>query len=157
MSRELKFDLIYKGETGFHHKKYFLETLMCGIKSICDIHEMMELIATRQYTGLKDKNSAEIYEGDILEHIGSGECAIQSNPYGGPIRSYKGQRFVVVSGAGGFLGRHVEGFVPGKNQAPNLIAGGWKIIEPYDLWNHQRWNVVIGNIHENPELLEVKS
>lgn len=146
MSREIKFDLIYKGETGFHHKKYFLETLMCGIKSICDIHEMMELIATRQYTGLKDQNGAEIYEGDILQ-----------TPY-----SYDGSIFTDYEGDEG----HYRGLVhyqPSKGflQTSCLVLSNsdadqkWRKRGRLDI--RQSYCLVIGNIHENPELLEVKS
>lgn len=74
----------------------------------------------QQFTGLKDKNGAEIYEGDVLAKLGR----IYLNPWFG------------VLGSRGMSARDIR----------QLEAGACLIADE-----------VIGNIYENPELLEKKS
>lgn len=74
-----------------------------------------------EYTGLKDKNGNEIYEGDLFKE----------NKSTGEIKFEDGSFFIE-----------------------------WKVIK--DFWSeslkyHAINGEVIGNIYENPELLEVKS
>jgi len=88
-----------------------------------------------QYTDLKDKNGKEIYEGDILadtdcpdEYYTLGKVAYCDTPD----CIYAGQFYI----------QGIEGY-----------ASDWDGIEP------ENWHgfEVIGNIYENPELLEVKN
>lgn len=82
-----------------------------------------------QYTGLKDKNGKEIYEGDIVETHGyKKELGGEAEIY--PIRSA------------------VE-FDTGLWSEQGFIGSGFTWSHGYD--DHRE---VIGNIYENPELLK---
>jgi uncharacterized phage protein (TIGR01671 family) len=98
-----------------------------------------------QYTGLKDKNGKEIYEGDIVKTIEHYNNETRRRVCIGVV--ILGEYRNSLLGCEGFeeYGWHIYG----------------KHIE-YDLWdivtNHKGWCEVevIGNIYENPELLEVE-
>lgn len=79
-----------------------------------------------QYTGLKDKNGKEIFEGDIVFAIATYDCA----------------NTVVVWDDGGFV------LVPCKYYKNYISRCGYKDIRFLD-------KEVVGNIHDSPELLEV--
>ena len=84
-----------------------------------------------QYTGMKDKNGKRIFEGDVVE----GHCHSAWSHYL--------QRCEVAYGRDGFEARHHV----------NCGDDGWRYYTYRVLFSKDV--VVIGNIHDNPELLEV--
>jgi len=89
-----------------------------------------------QFTGLHDKNGVKIFEGDILE------CKIR---YGMGTKLEKEHRVVLWEDRGFctkiITSRYSDGLSPGSWSLPEIQA----FIS----------NKVIGNIHDNPELLKV--
>lgn len=94
---------VYDGDKWVHFDEY------CGV--------------IEQYTGLKDKNGTEIYEGDVVKVEGDGEI------------------YRVKWIRSGF------GLEPRYNSPRYPVLGNVEL---------RRKIEVIGNIHENPELLEEK-
>jgi len=81
-----------------------------------------------QFTGLKDKNGKDIYEGNIVNDI-------------------LNHHIIIIAwleiGAGFFYNK------------PNEENGWSKLRSDSDFGKDCKWREVIGNIYENPELLEV--
>lgn len=78
-----------------------------------------------QYTGIKDKNGTEIYEGDILHEEGYWDIRIEFEIGSFTCRSLDKVQYV--------------------NRIVDVPIGKFDLLSKFE---------VIGNIHENPELLE---
>ena len=150
MNREIKFrgwdkydkKMIYdlcQVDSFWHYYSYSDDTgLHFGKTGPNGVGEDFENKYIMQYTGLKDKNGKEIYEGDVLKQVK------KSSREGCESSSYDKNNFEVVFKYGSFWLQRPYSDSVYIRDFPNIDEFvGFECFE------------VIGNIYENPELLEV--
>lgn len=101
-------------------------------------------------------HNEEWYEKDILIHKPPAGRSEHSAPYGNEPKSWKDEKIVILRDCGGFVGVHISAYLKYQDQASHIIHNDWEVIKPYRLWNLQGWYTKIGNVYENPKLLEPK-
>jgi len=92
-----------------------------------------------QYTGLKDKNDKEIYEGDIIEFDFEYYMSSQGAP-----RTARGIDFVEYRKSGFYVADVFIEYLPKRRNE----------YSKYLLLNHIDNIEIIGNIYEHPELIK---
>ena len=117
-------DLLHGEDIEFRNEE---DTVSLPLNDFRFFYKQNEKYKIMQYTGLKDKNGKEIYEGDTLGY-----------------KNFENEMEIIGE---------IKYGKKGNSCYSNLGAYGWYIpnknIENYNFYE------IIGNIYDNPELLEV--
>lgn len=124
--REIKFRAWIPHSNNFAYMEF--DGFFSNGEEVFDWAEILDFGTLEQYTGLKDKKDEEIYEGDILE----GQTG------------YKVEKVKIV------WNKHKYMFITEKGHFEEINKQPQNFENYYLLQNLE----VVGNIHENPELLK---
>ena len=135
MSREIKFEYGFESVNGIVKKVYNLSEIP-NIKEKCDVWNVLPIAYVRQFAGLTDNKGKNIFDGDIVTYDGT-PYLVNALKATGVIVNYKGSWAL-------------------KYKAKYKTTDGRDVYNYYhfsceDFFD--RKSIVIGNIHENPELL----
>ena len=136
MKREIKFEYGFESINGIIKKRYYLHEIP-DIQKKCDVFNILPLIYVRQFTGSKDKNDKEIYEGDIVRILYT-DWMSKSESDERTMQQY----LIDISNIGVIEFNEDRFSVKIENKYNSIFPGRYGYIE------------VIGNIFENPELLK---
>lgn len=115
-------------ETYGYVKPMTIQQMIHSKKSTFSLKQLNDLVDFEQFTGLTDVNGNEIYEGDIIKFFGANKKIKAKNEFG--IIVYKADRY----------GARFNSIIQNKEHG----YGGINIAQ----------DIVVGNVHENQELLE---
>lgn len=152
MTREIKFrgkvkhhDPMTNPETGWVEGYYFQDLTQGEMRHYifncpCSWEVLPETVG--QFTGLLDKNGKEIYEGDILRG--------DEYPYNcDGVDNY----FVEIVWADNVCGFYRIIHKNSNSTVRGISHGNWNELDEEDIKSFE----VIGNIHDNPELLKTET
>lgn len=131
------FYTLYGQSRGLH------PAIITGTEEGCVIPVFIDPETRGEYTGLTDKNGIRIFEGDIVKHhFGEEYGVVKFGEYSQPSDNEFTRH----------IGFYVD-WVTGENKdVLKKDLGYWVNI---DSWvNIDNYDVLVGNIHDNPELLK---
>jgi hypothetical protein len=150
MDRVIKFQFLYKGlphragsdKFCWHKKVYSLDQLMeKRIIELSDVHHICELVAKRQFTGITDNQGVDVYDGDLLRIPAKSD--FDKTTY---------NCFEVFYHSNECIGGYNVGFCMNRMHSHGSSAGGQGYkFTPESI--AKNGFVVMGNIHQSPELL----